>query len=80
MPPSLRKQQLRTLGRISYVEDYERKYSTDVLEILRAGVVVEVETAQTETVGEATECVQAVGLDKKTFRLIPNPPKRHAGN
>lgn len=35
---------------------------------------MEVETAQAETVGEAPESVQAVGLHEKTFGLIPDPP------
>lgn len=56
---------------------YERKnQSLNVLEILRTGVVVEVETAHTQTSGEAAECIQAVGLHKKARRLISDPPYR----
>lgn len=54
---------------------HDHKHSTDVLEILRAGVVVEVETAQTETLGEAAKRVQAVGLYEKALRLIADPPE-----
>lgn len=48
---------------------------TDILKVLGAGVVVEVETAYTETMGEAPERVQAVGLHEKAFGLVPDPPE-----
>lgn len=51
------------------------KDSADILEVLGAGVVVEVKAAQTETVGEAPEYVQAVGLHEKAFGLVPDPPE-----
>ena len=35
---------------------------------------MEMETAQTETLGEASKRVQAVGPHKKALWLIPDPP------
>lgn len=49
--------------------------SKNVLEVLGAGVVVEMETAQAETVGEAPERVQAVGFHEKAFGFVPDPPE-----
>lgn len=45
-----------------------------ILQVLRAGVVVEMKAAKTQPITEASEAVQARGLDQEAFGRVSYPP------